>query len=75
MHFVCYSAGYAFEINVCTGSSIKFCCNDDKLREQVKYSLSSFPEFFAYLSPLGDGKDGDDIYATLCRFQPLWRYI
>ena len=49
-HFICYSAGYAFEIRVCTGYSIEFCCNDDKLWEQVKYSLSSFPEFFMYLS-------------------------
>ena len=54
---------------------IGFSYNDDKLWEQIKYSLSSFPEFFVYLSPLGNGKDGDDIYATLCSFQPLWRYI
>lgn len=74
-HFICYSASYAFEINVCTGYSIQFCCNDDKLWEQVKYSLSSFPEFFAYLSPLGngrDGKDGDDIYAE--RYAGFNRY-
>lgn len=51
-HFICYSASYAFEIRVCTGYSIEFCCNDDKLWEQVKYSLSSFPEFFMYLSEL-----------------------
>ena len=76
-HFICYSASYAFEIRVCTGYSIKFCCNDDKLWEQIKYSLSSFPEFFAYLSPQGNGRDGnekvsDDIYAE--RYASFNRY-
>ena len=52
VHFICYSAGYAFEISVCDGYSVDFSCNDDKLWKQVKYSLSSFPEFFMYLSEL-----------------------
>ena len=39
-HFICYNASYAFEIRVCDGYSINFSCNDDKLWEQVKYSLS-----------------------------------
>ena len=74
-HFICYSASYAFEIRVCTGYSIKFCCNDDKLWEQIKYSLSSFPEFFVYLSSMGnerDGKVSDDIYAE--RYASFNRY-
>ncbi len=52
-HFICYSASYAFEISVCDGYSIDFSYNDDKLREQVKYFLSLFPEFFACLSSFG----------------------
>lgn len=52
-HFSCYSASYAFEIDVCTECSIKFCCNDYKLWEQVRYYLSLFPEFFACLSSFG----------------------
>lgn len=63
-HFICYSAGYAFEIRVCTGYSIEFCCNDDKLWKQVKYSLSSFPEFFMYLSEFGSCGDGNDKSGT-----------
>ena len=53
------------------------------MREQIKYSLSSFPEFFAYLSPLGngrDGKDGDDMiymqrYAGFNRYGDLSKFI
>ena len=52
-HFICYSASYAFEISVCDGYSIDFSYNDDKLREQVKYFLSLFLEFFACLSSFG----------------------
>lgn len=53
-HFICYNAGYAFDISVCDGYSIEFSCNDDRLWKQVKYSPGSFPEFFAYLSPFGN---------------------
>lgn len=53
-HFICYRASYAFEISVCTGYSVEFCCNDDKLWEQIKYSLSTFPKFFACLSSFGN---------------------
>lgn len=53
-HFICYNSSYAFEISVCEGYSVEFSCNDDKLWEQVKYSLSSFPEFFACLSSFGN---------------------
>ncbi len=53
-HFICYNASYAFEISVCDGYSIDFSCNDDKLWTQVRYSLDSFPKFFAYLSSFGN---------------------
>ena len=63
-HFICYSASYAFEISVCTGYSIDFSCNDDKLWKQVEYSLSSFPKFFMYLSEFGSCGDGNDKSGT-----------
>ncbi|MDE7325251.1 MAG: SMI1/KNR4 family protein, partial [Lachnospiraceae bacterium] len=70
-HFICYNASYAFEIDVCRGYSIKFSCNDDKLWEQVRYSLGLFSKFFACLSSFekgGDGKDDDDVYKRHASF-------
>ena len=60
-HFFCFDSNYAFEIRVDEGYAVKFCTDDDKLWEQVRYSLSLFPEFFSYVSKFrnyGDKNDG-----------------
>ena len=59
-HFFCYDSNYAFEIRVDEGYEVKFCCDDDKLWAQVRYSLSSFPEFFLYISKFGSCGDRND---------------
>ena len=42
-HFICYNSDYAFEINVYSGYSISFCCNDEKMLKQVEYPhISTF---------------------------------
>ncbi len=58
-HFICYNSNYAFEIKVCEGYSMLFCCNDDKLLKQVKCSPRS--KVFDTISKLWgcmDRKDG-----------------
>ncbi|MDE7414965.1 MAG: hypothetical protein K2N44_01380 [Lachnospiraceae bacterium] len=46
----CLSAAYAVE----------FCSDDDKLMEQVKFSISSFPIFFLYVSEFANCKDKNE---------------
>lgn len=47
-HFICCHSNYAFEIKVCEGYSVKFCCNDDKLLKQVPHPFGA--EFFDIIS-------------------------
>ena len=58
-HFICYTLNYAFEIKVCEGYSMRFCCNDDKLLRRVMHS--PFAKVFDTISKLWgcmDRKDG-----------------
>ena len=47
-HFIRCHSNYAFEIKVCEGYSVKFCCNDDKLLKQVPHPFGA--EFFDIIS-------------------------
>ncbi len=55
----CYTLNYAFEIKVCEGYSMRFCCNDDKLLKRVMYSpLSKVFDTISKLWGCIDRKDG-----------------
>ncbi len=58
-HFICYTLNYAFEIKVCEGYSMRFCCNDDKLLRRVMCSpLSKVFDTISKLWGCIDRKDG-----------------